>query len=138
MVTLSNAVFHVAMTNSARWGWANEGTIMIGTNVQFEALSTDHGAHVNINTEPFSIRQLAFDTAGSTLTLTNSVSSSRKALYVKTLDLSAVPGGTLNLQGFSGAERVYYSILVNPNNVTFATPAEWVAIPSEGTMVIIM
>ncbi|MEI6167929.1 MAG: hypothetical protein WCS52_12100 [bacterium] len=139
MMTLSNAVLHVAMTNSAQWGWAAQGTLAIGTNVQMEALSTDHGYNVSVADEPFSINRLAFVSDNSTLTLTNSVGAGKKALYVKNLDLSALsPGATVNLQGFSGAERVFYSNLLNPNNATFVTPAEWVLIPSEATMIIIM
>lgn len=137
-LSVSNAVLHVVMTNSAQWGWSREGTLVIGSNVVMDALSTDHGNHVDVNSEPFSIKRLAFDTPNSTLTLTNSAGGTRRALYVQRLDLGAVPGGTLNLQGFSGAERLYYSTLSNPNNVTFVTPAEWIQVPAEGTMVIIM
>lgn len=136
--SVSNAVLHVTMTNSSQWGWSSQGTVKFGSNVVMEALGTDHSYHVDINNEPFSINRLAFDTANTTLTLTNSVGSTKRALYVKTLDLSAMPGGTLDLQGFSGAERIYYANLVNPNNVTFVTPAEWVMIPVQGTMVILM
>jgi hypothetical protein len=139
MMILSNAVLHVAMTNSAQWGWSSQGILAIGTNVQMEALSTDHGYNVSVADEPFSINRLAFVSDNSTLTLTNSVGAGKKALYVKNLDLSALsPGATVNLQGFSGAERVFYSNLLNPNNATFVAPAEWVLIPSEATMIIIM
>ncbi len=135
MLTLSNAVLNVAMTNSALWGWSSQGTLGIGTNVQLEALSLDHGFHVNVETEPFSLHELAFTANNSTLVLTNSIGNTKRALYVKTLDLSALsPGSTVDLQGFSGAERVYYSNLINPNGATFVTPAEWVAIPSVGTV----
>ena len=71
--------------------------------------------------------------------LTNSVGSGKRALYVKTRDLSALsPGTTVDLQGFSGAERDYYSTVINPHGVTIVVPGEWVQIPAEGTMVIIM
>ena len=135
MLTLSDAVLHVAMTNSAAWGWSAQGTLGIGANVQLEALSLDHGYHVNVAAEPFSINSLAFTADNATLTLANSAGNAKRALYVRTLNLGALsPGSTVDLQGFSGAERVYYSNLINPKGVTFVTPAEWVAIPSVGTM----
>ena len=139
MLTLSNAALSVTMTNSTLWGWASQGALVIGTNVQMEALSLDHGNHVNVANEPFAIHNLAFTADNSTLVLTNSVGTTKRALYVKTLDLSALPPGTtVDLQGFSGAERIYYSTVINPHGVLFKTAGEWVQIPAEGTMVIIL
>ena len=139
VLSVSNAVLHVAMTNSALWGWSSQGTLAIGTNVQMEALALDQGSHVNVANEPFSIHNLTFTADNTTLVLTNSVGSGKRALYVKTLDLSALsPGASVDLQGFSGAERIYYSTVINPHGVLFKTAGEWVQIPAEGTMVIIL
>lgn len=134
---LHDAVLHVAMTNPAQWGWSSQGTLIIGSNVQMEALSTDHGKHVEINSEPFMVARLAFTAPNSTLVLANSAGGSRRALYVKTLDLSALPGGTLDLQGMAGAERVYYANLINPNGVSFVTPSEWIQIPQSASLLLV-
>jgi len=51
------------------------------------------------------------------------------ALYVRTLDLSGMTGGSLNLAGVADGV-VYYESLVNPNGVSF-DDTQWVQIIPE-------
>jgi len=138
VLQLDNARIGVATTNGNNWGLKSAGTINIGSNSYFEALSTDRGTNAVISQQPFYLNELAFNLSGdSTLTLWNDGhldndqdATNDAALYVTTLDLSAVPGGnTLTLAGDGIASpKLYYQNISNPNSVTLSPSGDWLEV----------
>ena len=138
VLQLDNARIGVATTNGSNWGLKSAGTINIGSNSYFEALNTDKGTNAVISQQPFYLNELAFNLSGnSTLTLWNDGhvdndqdSTNDAALYVTTLDLSAVPGGnTLTLAGSGIASpKLYYENISNPNSVTLSPSGDWLQV----------
>jgi len=139
VLNLQQAALHVAITNPACWGWSTNGTLAIGAEATVEALNNDLGPRVNLKTLPFVIDRLSFTATNATLTLAETTDNDGggpdRALYVRILDLSALQGGTVDLDGFSGAERIYYGTLINPNGVSFVTPGEWIQVRPLGTVI---
>ncbi|MEX0744844.1 MAG: PEP-CTERM sorting domain-containing protein [Phycisphaeraceae bacterium] len=128
----------------ANWGWADEGTLRfvdaaagnddVARDGTFEALNSDLGNHASVFDEAdFVINRLAFATDDMTFTLADSVDNDGNgadtALYVRTLDLGDLTGGSLALAGVENAV-VYYGSLVNPNDVSF-DDEHWVQVVPE-------
>ncbi len=147
VLELKSVDFAIAMTNDADWGWDQNATLKfidvatgnanVARDGRFEALSSDQGNVVDLDALSFVIDTLAFGSDDMTFTLMettdNDGGGDDSVLYVRTLDLSMLSGGTLDLDGVLG-NTVYYLNLINPNNVTLSD-GEWVQIvPEPGSL----
>ena len=118
----------VAFTNASAWGWKSDGVVEFLTNSFFEAMSSDRGTNVLFSAQPFGVKSMRFSCPVSlTNTLFNGGSTDNdgdgltdSVVYVETLDLSGMAGGTSATLAGSGitAPKLYYANLINPNNVT--------------------
>ena len=127
-VHLDNTRFAVAMTNGSNWGLKASGAIAIDDDSYFEALGTDNGENALTRNQEFYLKKMEIHSADNlSLTLWNggtfdndSDSTTDSAVYVKTLDLSEMSGGTILSLGTSeiASPKLYYQYLINPNNVT--------------------
>jgi hypothetical protein len=154
VLKLANVETIIDMTNSADWGWNENITLdfsdrsVIDPNVdyigKFEALSTDLGTSPSLSDLPLLVNAMSFSTTNMTFELmensdNDSDGTPDTVVYTKTLDFSQLSEGAITLTGFSGAEKVYYNELINPNGITFDS-AKWVyaALPlGNGTLIVI-